>query len=267
MTDEVFLIPARPTATAGLLAEAAARRGMTVRALGPDFRELAGRPVHWCGGPHAAARVAGALGLGLLEPPDDWLTRLPERFTGRRIELTTLGRAARELIGSGRPAFVKPPREKSFPPAVYGPGTPLPRSLPAATAVLVSEVVDFAAEYRLFLLDGEIATGSRYSVHGRLDPAPLDEDARGADVRGFAAALLAETGPDLPSAVTVDVGLVAATGRYAVVEANMPWFSNSYAARPEAALDVVLRAAGPLDRVGPSDLPFVTPEGVSRLSR
>lgn len=69
MTDEVFLIPARPTATAGLLAEAAARRGMTVRALGPGFGELAGRSVHWCGGPHAAARVAGALGLGLLEPP------------------------------------------------------------------------------------------------------------------------------------------------------------------------------------------------------
>ncbi|MER5413590.1 ATP-grasp domain-containing protein [Streptomyces virginiae] len=259
MTDEVFLIPARPTATAGLLAEAAARRGMTVRALGPDFGELVGRPVHWCGGPHAAARVAGALGLGLLEPPDDWLTRLPERFTGRRVELTTLGRAARELIGSGRPAFVKPPREKSFPPAVYGPGSPLPRSLPATTPVLVSEVVDFAAEYRLFLLDGEIAAGSRYAVHGRLDPAPLDEDGRGADVRGFAAALLAATGPDLPSAVTVDVGLVGATGRYAVVEANMPWFSNSYAARPEAVLDVVLRAAGPLDRVGPADLPFVTP--------
>ncbi|WP_326589268.1 ATP-grasp domain-containing protein [Streptomyces sp. NBC_01294] len=257
MTDEVFLIPARPTATAGLLAGAAARRGMAVRALGPGFAALAGRAVHWCGGPHAGARVAGVLGLGLLEPPDDWLARLPERFTGRRIELTTLGRA-RALTGSGRAAFVKPPREKSFPPAVYGDGAPLPRSLPAATPVLVSEVVDFAAEYRLFLIDGEIAAASRYAVHGRLDPAPLDADPRGADVRGFAAGLLAETAPSLPSAVTVDVGLVGGTGRFAVVEANMPWFSNSYAARPDAVLDVVLRAAGPRDRVRAADLPFVT---------
>lgn len=39
----------------------------------------------------------------------------------------------------------------------------------------------------------------------------------------------------------------------------MPWFSNSYAARPEAVLDVVLRAAGPLHRVRAADLPYVTP--------
>lgn len=71
--------------------------------------------------------------------------------------------------------------------------------------------------------------------------------------------MLAATGTGLPSAVTVDVGLVGATGRYAVVEANMPWFSNSYAARPEAVLDVVLRAAGPLHRVRAADLPYVTP--------
>ncbi|THA50144.1 hypothetical protein [Streptomyces sp. A1136] len=36
-----------------------------------------GRGVHWYGGPRAAARVAGALDLGLLEPADDWLTRVP----------------------------------------------------------------------------------------------------------------------------------------------------------------------------------------------
>lgn len=39
----------------------------------------------------------------------------------------------------------------------------------------------------------------------------------------------------------------------------MPWFSNSYAARPEAVLDVVLRAASPLHRVRAADLPYVTP--------
>uniref|UniRef100_A0AAU2JTB2 ATP-grasp domain-containing protein n=1 Tax=Streptomyces sp. NBC_00049 TaxID=2903617 RepID=A0AAU2JTB2_9ACTN len=261
MREQVFLIPARPTSTAALLAEAAAARGMEVTRLVPGFASLAGRAVHWCGGPHAAARVAGVLGLGLLEPPDDWLTRLPREFTGRRIELTT-PRQARELTAS-RAAFVKPPREKSFPPGVYGGGSPLPPSLPADAPVLVSEVVDFAAEYRLFLLDGEVAAGSRYAVHGRLDPAPLDEDPRGDCVRRFAADLLAATGRHLPSAVTVDVGTVAGTGRFAVVEANMPWFSNGYAAAPSAVLDVVLRAAGPLARVRPADLPFVRPAGTA----
>jgi hypothetical protein len=54
--------------------------------------------------------------------------------------------------------------------------------------------------------------------------------------------LLAAAGKDLPSAVTVDVGLLhdPGTGRedWAAVEANMPWFANSYAADPDRVLDM-----------------------------
>ncbi|MET9465087.1 ATP-grasp domain-containing protein [Streptomyces sp. NPDC006544] len=231
---------------------------MEVRGLGGGAGDLAGRAVHWCGGPVAGARVAGPLGIGLLEPPDDWLAGLPGWATGRRVRLTCLAEARAALRG---PAFVKPPREKSFPAAVYADGAALP-PLPADTPVLVSEVVEFAVEYRLFLLDGEIAAASRYAVHGRLDPAPLDEDPRAADVRAFAARLLAEAGGGLPGAVTVDVGIIggaggSGNGRPAVVEANMAWFSNCYAADPERVLDVVLRAAGPRERVADRDLPFL----------
>ncbi|MBT2445621.1 ATP-grasp domain-containing protein [Streptomyces sp. ISL-43] len=262
MDDGVLLIPARPTATAGLLAGAAALRGMEVRALdaGPGALSaaLTGRSVHWCGGPAAGARVAGPLGIGLLEPPDDWLAGLPWWATGRGIRLTGLGEARASLRG---PAFVKPPREKSFPAAVYADGSALPE-LPADTPVLVSEVVDFAAEYRLFLLDGGIAAASRYAVHGRLDSAPLDADPRAPEVRAFAARLAAEAGGGLPSAVTVDIGFIAGGagsggGRPAVVEANMAWFSNCYAADPSGVLDTVLRAAGPRERVPGADLAFV----------
>lgn len=256
MDNAVFLVPGQRTTTAGLLGDAAARRGMEVRGLGTGVGGLAGRRVHWCGGPAAGARVAGALGIGLLEPPDEWLAGLPEWATGRGIRLTSLGRAREELR---EPAFVKPPREKSFPAAVYADGAALP-ALPPDTPVLLSGVVDFAAEYRLFLLDGEIAAGSRYAVHGRLDPAPLDEDPRAADVRAFAARLLAAPtgGGLLPSAVTVDVGIIGGSrGPVVVVEANMAWFSNCYAADPARVLDVVLRSAGPRDRVSGADLRFL----------
>jgi hypothetical protein len=272
-TGPVFLTSGQRTSTTVLLAEAAAGRGMEVRSLdsASALTGLSGsgdRAVHWYGGPLAYdARIAGALHLGLLEPSDGWLAALPQEFTGRRVELTTLA----EAWQARRPVFAKPPSAKSFPAAVYADGSRLPRTgedVGPDTPVLVSDIVTFALEYRLFVLDGRVVTGSRYAVYGRLDPAPLDGDEHEPEVLRFADRLLTAEGDSLPSAVTVDVGLVQDPDRdgreqWAVVEANMPWFSHSYAARVEGVLDVVLRAAGPRGRVGRGDERFV--RGAARV--
>ncbi|MFF4700795.1 ATP-grasp domain-containing protein [Streptomyces chattanoogensis] len=254
----VLAVSAQRTSTALLLAGAAARRGLEATVVaGPDtVRALAGRPVHWYGGPRLADRIAGPLRLGLLEPPDDWLARLPRQLTHRRIELMTHREVtAQRGVTCRRPFFAKPPSDKSFPPGVYADAAQLPPASPG-TPVLVSDVVAFRAEYRLFLLDGALAAASRYAVHGRLDPAPLDGDPYARAVRAFAARLTGHA--PLPSASAVDVGLLD-DGRWAVVEANMPWFAHGYAADPDGVLDVVLRAAGPYDRVRDGDRPFLRP--------
>ncbi|MFD9032076.1 ATP-grasp domain-containing protein [Streptomyces sp. NPDC059567] len=259
--ESVLLTSPQRTSTTLLMSEAAARRGMGVRVLdGPPEPRAPGRSgYHWYGGPLLADRIALPLGLGLLEPADTWLADLPEEFTARHVVLTTLDEARASLR---QPAFVKPPGDKSFPPAVYEDGGRLaegvPGRLPPDTAVLVSDVVSFASEFRLFALDGRIVTGSRYAVYGRLDPGPLP-----AGARRFGERLLAEAGESLPSAVAVDIGLVtdmdAGGERWAVVEANMPWFAHSYAAEPDRVLDVVLRAAGPLHHVAERDRRFLRP--------
>jgi hypothetical protein len=245
-----------------LLAVEAAGRGMAVRAaeeLGP----VAG-PAYWYGGPLAGARLADRLGFALVEPADDWLAELPQEFTGREIRAATVV----DAWALDRPTFVKPPRDKSFRADVYADGSRLPAGLDPTTAVLLSEVVTFAAEYRLFLLDGRIATASRYAVFGRLDPRPLDMDGAGhadgtivAEICEFVDRLVAAAGHTLPSAVVLDVGQLLDPyrpgHRWVVVEANMAWFSHAYAADPARVLDVVLRAAGPRERVRPGDLPFV----------
>ncbi len=222
--------------------------------------------MYWYDGPLAGDRIAARLSLGLLEPADGWLAALPHAFTGRRIELTTLS----EAWALRRPVFVKPPSDKQFPAAVYPGGSRLPRTgerIRPDTAVLVCEPVTFAIEYRLFVLDGHVVTGSRYARYGRLDTSPLDGDRGEAAVRAFAAALLADCADTLPSAVVVDVGLIQDpdTGeeRWAVVEANMPWFAHSYAADPDGVLDVVLRSAGPHNRLAERDRGFVRPLGES----
>ncbi|MFP3986226.1 ATP-grasp domain-containing protein [Streptomyces sp. E11-3] len=248
----LFLSP-RLTATGRALASAARRCGTHVETLHDwrvpeEHRNAPGATLY--AGPRFASAVGGELGLGLLEAPRDWLARLPYELTRRDIEFSTVA-AARQLR---RPAFVKPPNDKSFPARVYPDGSGLPGSdaVDDDVPVLVSDIVAFAVEYRLFLLDGEVATGSRYMTRGELDVAPLDGDRRRAEVLEFAARL---RGCGLPSAVVVDIGLV--DGAWAVVEANAAWGSGHYASDADAVLRVVERAARPVDSFGHTDVPFL----------
>ncbi|OLE26054.1 MAG: hypothetical protein AUG49_09130 [Catenulispora sp. 13_1_20CM_3_70_7] len=247
------------TSTAELLDVAAARRGMvSVEVSHPVPEQLAGA-CHYYGGPLFADKVAPALGLALLEPHDAWLPGLPPELTGRTIEAMSLGDARRLR----HPMFVKPPSDKGFEAGVYADGTrlPGPDKLPARTPVQVSEIVTFAREYRLFVLDGEVRAASRYAVFGRLDAAPVDEDPERDAVLGFAEDVLGAAADSLPSAVVVDVGLITPADRHdsqwAVVEANMAWFANSYAADPDRVLDVVLAAAHPARETAERDRDFV----------
>ncbi|MEU7283431.1 ATP-grasp domain-containing protein [Streptomyces sp. NPDC045431] len=264
----VLALSPQRTTTGELLSAAARRRSMRVEVLpAVGAAGLGGSgDVHYYGGPRFAAAVVDDLGIALLEPADGWLTALPYAYTLRRVVQATLGEA-RQLT---RPAFVKPPSDKSFPAAVHADGSRLPYGRPGEpapdTPVLVSDVVTWAVEFRLFILDGEVRTGSQYATFGRLDVAPLDGHRHRAAVLDFAAGLLAACGDTLPSAVVVDVGLVTAPDPggaegWAVVEANMAWFSNCYAADPDRVLDVVLRSAGPRTRLAASDRAWVKPSG------
>ncbi|MFD5425414.1 ATP-grasp domain-containing protein [Streptomyces sp. NPDC127084] len=250
------------TTTSELLSASAHRRGMDVEVLparGGAGTATGRRGGHYYGGPAFAARVVDALEVALLEPSDDWLAALPYEYIGRRIAMATLDEARR----LSRPAFVKPPSDKSFPAAVYAGGHCLPTGpeLSPDVPVQISDVVTWAAEFRLYLLDGEVRTGSQYATFGRLDAERLEghrcEDA----VLDFADDLLTTCGGGLPSAVVVDIGLLGtpehgAADQWAVVEANMAWFSNSYAADPDRVLDVVLRSAGPRTRMAERDRRF-----------
>ncbi|MFV8131761.1 ATP-grasp domain-containing protein [Streptomyces syringium] len=261
------------TPTRELLASAARRRGMGVEIL-PARGGMTGTTVekdsgHYYGGPVFAAGVVDELAVALLEPDDGWLAGLPHAYTRRHISTSTLGEA-RNLSG---PAFVKPPSDKSFRAAVHDTGGSLPESpeLPPESPVLISDVVTWAAEFRLFVLDGEVRTGSQYATYGRSASQPLDGHHHRDAVLEFADDLLGTCGDSLPSAVVVDVGLLTtpdngADSDWAVVEANMAWFSDCYAADPDRALDVVLRAAGPRARITDRDRRFCREGGGTRPS-
>lgn len=248
----------RANDTSHVLASAAQRRGLLTEHLtGWRVPEgfLVGGPAHLYAGPLFADAVAADLGIALLEPPDDWLTRLPREAVRREIRMLTMA----EAWTLRAPAFLKPPNDKSFPARLYRDGTQLPGpdSVDADTAVLASDPVRFGSEFRLHVLDGEIVTGAQYAIDGDLDIEPLAGHESAERILGFAKDVLRECADTLPSAVVVDVGLIGAEP--AVIEANAAWASGHYAADPERVLDVVLRAAGPLAEAAERDRRFLRP--------
>ncbi|MFD7758807.1 ATP-grasp domain-containing protein [Streptomyces microflavus] len=256
-----LVLPPRLTASARKLRDAAVRRGLhVVESAGFSVPELSRAPqgravhlragaVHLHAGPTFADAVAPALGVAPLEAPADWLARLPYAFTRREIRALPIG----EAYLLRRPAFIKSPNDKSISALVYADGSrlPGPDAVDPQTVVLVSDVMTFAAEYRLHLLDGAVHTGSRYAAGGRLRLGPPAPDAL-----AFGRDLLAAARQTLPSAIVVDVG-VDDEGRWAVVEANAAWGSGCYEADPDRALDTVLRAAGPVTELSAYDRDFV----------
>ncbi|GAA0702150.1 hypothetical protein GCM10010193_66190 [Kitasatospora atroaurantiaca] len=254
-TDRLLLLAPRINETGLQLLTAARRRGLrahTARSWQVPEELRGPGPAHLYGGPLFADAVGQDLGVATLEAPVDWLAALPRELTHRHVECTTLAEARRLR----RPAFLKPPVDKLFPARVYpdGSGLPGPDALDDDTLVLVSDIVAFRREYRLFVLDGAVHTASRYAVDGALDVAPLGEDPDGREALAFAADVLSACAEGLPSATVVDIGPTAAG--WAVVEANPAWASGGYACDPDRVLDVVLRAAGPATEVAAADRPY-----------
>jgi ATP-grasp domain, R2K clade family 2 len=253
-TAATLVLPPRLTDSARSLRDTAQVRGLHTVQL-PSFTVPSGlRAQHLHAGPDFADAVAGRLGIALLEAPADWLATLPAEFTRREVRAMPL----REAYALRRPAFVKSPNDKGITARVYADGSrlPGPDAADPATLVLVSDVVTFTSEFRLFLLDGHVHAASRYARQGRLDLGPVSTDAS-----AFAADLLAACGHTLPSAIVIDIGTVA-DRTWAVIEANAAWASGRYTADPDPVLDVVLRAAAPLTRLTEPDRPFLRPPRV-----
>lgn len=236
-----LVLTPRHTGDAQLLWRAALRRGWHVERLRTwripaHLRDVA-HPVLYVEALFGPT-LADELGVQLLDPPDDWLVRLPAEYRLRHIRLTTMA----EARASSTPAFVKPPADKSFAARVYT-GDGLPDELPGDMPVLVSEVVAWESEFRCFVLDRELRAFSLYARHGELqdeqDYASTDDEA--AALTEFVSRLLADPRVELPRAIGVDVGVIAGRG-WACVEANGVWGAGIYACDADEALEVIRHA-------------------------
>ena len=157
-----------------------------------------------------APTIAGMVGRRLLDPPEDWLVKLPQVFRQREVMLTTLG----QVRNLDRPSFVKPPNDKSFAAQVYNFGASLPLEFDDDTEVLVAEPVQWECEFRCFCLDGRVVTLSPYLRSGTL-AKETDYEATGdelCEATSFAEKVLASTQSFTPRAVVIDVGQITSKG-------------------------------------------------------
>ncbi len=238
-----LVLPSRHTDDTQVLWRAAIARGWDIERLHSLWADpgLCRRDPVLYADDLTADAVKDDLGLELVDPPMDFLLRLPGHYVARPVALTTYG-AARALTS---PTFVKPAGVKAFQAKVYLPNEELDYSFEDDLPVLTAEPVAWHCEYRFFLLDRTPVTGSFYRRDG--EPTHLCE---AQDAGDYIRRLCDDPRVELPPACVVDVGLIRYVG-WAVVEANPAWSSALYDSDPDPVLDVLRRASVP--RECPSD--------------
>ena len=163
MPPLVLLIPDKPDAERDAVATAWESAGGSVSRVGRfwDPPEVDRAEVRVYGNDTFCLVLAEKLALHLVSPPDRILESAPEALLHRGLRITSLG----SLDGEAFPIFVKPVIPKQFKSGVYASRGALAaetQGLGAEVEVIVSDVVDFVAEARAFVLDGAVKTCAIY---------------------------------------------------------------------------------------------------------
>lgn len=203
----------------------------------------------WMPAAHAARLQRVGQAMELIAPGPHWLTQIPQSLTQRTVSASTV-----EEFLSLQPAnefFIKPAEAKidgfeaawrDFPQTS---GLINELKIPSGTFVQWSDkLIDVNHEYRFFVLDGEVITGSSYLVDGithydGADNSKLNE------AWGFAQYAVS-TIDSQPSAYVLDVGINVADNSWLVIEGNPAWCAGIYGSDPEKTIRVIERACNPV---------------------
>lgn len=189
------------------------------------------------------AVISSQIDILLIEPPFNWLAKLPEKYKLRKVDFVNLD----EAKSYEKKAFIKPADDKCFPAKVYESGADLREftSLQENTPVLISEPVKWNAEFRFFIADGKIKTFSPYSRNGELIQNENGEwiatEKETQNAYELCQSILDNESEMIPPAVVIDVGEIDDRG-WAVVEANTCWASGIYGCEPSKVLEVIDKA-------------------------
>jgi len=224
---------------------AAAARLLGWNALALEEASPGAEKIVFYGGTDVAMSAAARLRLSLLEPTFDTLAKLPMEFRCRNIELACFG----DLVRLKSPTFVKPADalNKSFDAGIYQSVRNIrtQQKVTKESPVLLSEPVEWSAEFRCFIRERQIAAWSPYISFGRPNWKPFGLGTltpnTPAHLVAFSTRLFDRCGDLFPPSFVMDIGLIDERG-WAVVELNPVWCSGVLGADPHKVLAVLERA-------------------------
>lgn len=181
--------------------------------------------------------VAEQCSLTLTKPDDNWLSKISEKFTKRKISYGQLKDFVHE-----ENIFIKCSDFKSFKAGVFDKVTNIKgfNTLDLKSTVFTSEVVEWELEVRCFVLNNEIKTYSSYWRNDAFDTNPLSETEH-KDLFEFFNSFMKQYAKTLPKAIVLDFGIIEGKG-WALIEANPAWCSGLYDCDAEKALEVVVES-------------------------
>lgn len=194
------------------------------------------------GQPTIAIKASTEFGIALLEPPLDLITKIPTEFLLREIYATEL----RDARLNQKTRFMKPAdcANKCFAAAVYENGRQIQvdPGTPEDTRVLVSDVIRWAAEYRLVISDRRIVAWSPYVVDGwRVAPTagqwPFPHE-HATPLLEFCRDFLERCPVEFPPSFVLDVGITR-DEQWAVIEFNPIWCAGLYGCQLTKILDAL----------------------------
>ncbi|MEM7346512.1 MAG: ATP-grasp domain-containing protein [Chloroflexota bacterium] len=189
-------------------------------------------PVLYCGDIYAEF-ITQELEITLATPNDDALAGLSPEHLRRKVIFTKYQNFERPTERK----FIKPADQKFFKAGIYEPDDEIPGldKRKPEDPILISDVVEFVDEFRLFIVDGQVETGSQYIAEKQLlEDAATDYLA--AEIKSFGHAIAQVYQALLPRTYVVDIGRLV-TGELAVIEFNQIWASGLYGASPKAVLN------------------------------
>ncbi|WFB67531.1 ATP-grasp domain-containing protein [Chryseobacterium sp. WX] len=181
--------------------------------------------------------VAEQCDLTLTKPDDNWLSKISEEFTKRKISYGKL----KDFVHD-EDIFIKCSDFKTFKAGVYQKVSDIKGfdSLDPQITIFTSEVVEWELEVRCFVLNNEIKTYSSYWRNNAFDTNPLSEWEQ-KDLFEFFGRFITQYAETLPKAIVLDFGIIKGKG-WALIEANPAWCSGLYACDAEKALEVILNS-------------------------